>query len=199
MWPFVRIENTLLDKLYTAGKTVFAIAETEKYAHITYFFGGGREKPYETEERVLIPSIPVKNYIDQPEMSARKITDAVLKSLKTNSADFYLINYANADMVGHSGNLQATVKAIEFLDKELQKLYEQIVEKMDGTLYITADHGNAEDMFDEQSNQPRTAHSTNQVPFLMIQKDLKNSNRKLHINELSNIAPFISKQLGITS
>ncbi len=197
MWPFERTENTLLDKLHNAGKFVFAIAETEKYAHITYFFSGGREQVYENETRVLIPSIPTKNYVENPEMSAAKITDAVLESLKNNPAGFYLINYANADMVGHSGDIQATIKALEFLDKELGKLYTQIVEKMDGTLYITSDHGNAEQMFDEQSDQPKTAHTINQVPFLMMQKDLKNSGIKLQLKELSGIAPFILEKMNI--
>ena len=131
-------------------------------------------------------------------MSAAEITHAVVESLQSNPKDFYLINYANADMVGHSGNMDATVKAIECLDTQLKTLYKEIVEQRDGTLFITADHGNAEQMFDPQSNQPRTAHTTNPVPFLMINKKLKNKDIQLPLKELSDIAPFILRQLDIT-
>ena len=124
-------------------------------------------------------------------MSAQQITDAVIKSLETTPCDFYLINYANADMVGHSGNLQATVKAIEFLDHELERLYKIIIDQLDGTMYITADNGNAEEMFDEATGQPKTSHTTNPVPFIMIKKDLKNSKKPLLLKGLSDIAPFI--------
>lgn len=198
MWPLEPRENGLLDTLHTAGKSVFAIAETEKYAHVSYFFAGGREQPYPNETRILIPSIPAQNYTQHPEMSAREITTATLDSLRNNPADFYLINYANADMVGHSGDIAATIKAIECLDQELAKLYDQIVEKMDGTIYLTADHGNAEEMFDETTNQPRTAHTTNKVPFIIIQKDLKNSQLPLPLSELANIAPYILRRMQIT-
>ena len=108
--------NTLKEVLSDAGKTIFSIAETEKYAHVTYFFADGKEKSFPHETRSIIPSLPLKNYIAHPEMSAQKITDAVLHSLQTDPYDFYLINYANADMVGHSGNLEATIKAVECLD-----------------------------------------------------------------------------------
>jgi 2,3-bisphosphoglycerate-independent phosphoglycerate mutase len=195
MYPFKIIGNTLLDILHKAHKKVFIIGETEKYAHITYFFAGGREKAYNNEKRILIPSIPAKNYIEHPEMSAAAITDAVLNSLKTDPADFYLINYANPDMVGHSGNLPATIKAIEFLDKELYKLYKQIITTMDGTIYITADHGNAEEMIDLKTGQPRTAHTTNKVPFIMIEKSLKGKYAQLPLQGLKDIAPFILKKL----
>ena len=192
-----KIKNSLPDVLSANQKTFFAIAETEKYAHVTYFFSGGREEKKENETRVLIPSIPAKKYVDKPEMSAAQITDAVLESLQNNPHDFYLINYANADMVGHSGNMDATVKAVEFLDQQLKKIYEQVVEKMDGTLYITADHGNAEKMFDQTSGQPRTAHTTNPVPFIMIQKQQQENTETLTLTELSDIAPFILKTMGI--
>ncbi len=106
-----------------------------------------------------------------------------------------ICNYANADMVGHSGNFGATIKAVEFLDKQLGVLYEEIVEKRNGTLYITADHGNAEDMFDEVTNQPRTAHTSNPVPFLMIKNGTEND--ELGLKELADIAPFILRNMGI--
>ena len=120
------IPNTLKDIFAEHGKTIFTIAETEKYAHVTYFFRGEEEAPVATEERHMIHSIAAKGYVTQPEMRAQEITQAVIESLRNNAADFYLINYANADMVGHSGNFGATIKAIEFLDKQLGVLYNAI-------------------------------------------------------------------------
>lgn len=187
---------TLPDVLHTHGKRMFAIAETEKYAHVTYFFSGGREVAYPTETRVLIPSIPAHNYIAIPEMSAREITQAVLASLRTNPCDFYLINYANPDMVGHSGDLAATIAALEFLDGELEQLYHQIITTMDGTFYITADHGNAEKKRDEHG-QPSTSHTTNKVPFIMIQKKIRGSLNQLPLTQLADVAPFILKTMEL--
>ncbi len=188
-----RPQDTLKDLLTKQGKSIFSIAETEKYAHVTYFFSAGKEEPFEKEEQVLVPSIKTKNYIEHPCMSANEITKIVIKSLKEKPADFYLINYANADMVGHSGDFDATVKAIECLDDQLKKLYEAVVKKMDGTLIITSDHGNAEDMFDEQTKQPKTAHTTNPVPFIVVQKKLENKKEKLPLRELSDIKDFVLK------
>jgi 2,3-bisphosphoglycerate-independent phosphoglycerate mutase len=191
------IKNTLKEILERAGKTMFTIAETEKYAHVTYFFNGGKEEKLAHETRIMIPSIALKNYIECPQMSAAGITNAVVHSLKTDPKDFYLINYANADMVGHSGNFEAAVKAIEYLDKELGKLYKAIVQEQNGTLYITGDHGNAEDMFDEKTEQPKTSHTTNPVYFLMIKKGLEGTEFKQKLHGLSDIAPFILKNLGL--
>lgn len=192
----INIENTLKEILDQNNVTIFSIAETEKYAHVTYFFNGGKEQPLPNEERVLIPSIPAKNYIDHPCMSAPEITQAIIKSLQKSPKDFYLINYANADMVGHSGNLPATIQAIECLDDQLAILYEEIVKKRNGTLYITADHGNAEDMFDEKTGQPKTSHTTNPVYFLILQKNVQPDSLK-SLHGLSDIAPFILKQMGL--
>ncbi len=197
LFPSSPIPNTLKDVLAQHQKTIFSIAETEKYAHITYFFNGGRQDAAETETRVLIPSLPVKNYVDHPEMLAQEITKTVITSLQTAAKDFYLINYANADMVGHSGNFGATIKAIEILDEQLGQLYEQIITKMNGTLYITADHGNAEDMFDTKTGQPRTAHTNNSVPFIMIRQGLEQADTQLSLNKLSDIAPFILQNMGL--
>ena len=118
--------------------------------------------------RVLIDSIKAKNYIDVPQMSALKITKAILESLSKDPKDFYVVNYANADMVGHSGDFPATVKAIECLDEQVRQLYDTVVEKMGGIIYLTADHGNAEQMFDFKTCQPHTAHTSNPVPFIFI-------------------------------
>lgn len=192
----VSVNNVLEDVLAGNNKTIFSIAETEKYAHVTYFFNGGREQPTPTETRILIPSIKSHDYINNPEMRAREITDAVLASLTSDPKDFYLINYANADMVGHSGNLAATVAAIECLDSELKRLYDQVVERMNGTLYITADHGNAEEMIDPATHEPKTSHTTNPVPFIMLQKGISPS-MKLPLCELSDIAPFILRTMGL--
>ena len=189
------VTNTLKDIVANQGKTIFSIAETEKYAHVTYFFRGENEAAVTTETRVMIPSLHVETYKNNPEMSAQKITDTVLQSLETDPHDFYLINYANADMVGHSGDFNATIRAVEFLDTQLQRLYEKIVLDMNGTLYITADHGKAENMYDADIHQPRTAHTCNPVPFLMINTAYKNSAIQLPLTQLADIAPFILKNM----
>ncbi len=207
LFPRDPVHNTLKDVLAHHGKTLFTIAETEKYAHVTYFFRGENELPVKAETRVMIPSIVAQNYINNPAMSAELITEAVINSLKKDAADFYLINYANADMVGHSGDFDATVKAVECLDEQLKNLYDVIVQQMDGTLYITADHGKAEEMYDEVTGQPRTAHTNNPVPFMMINNRpyfaeaskgrLKDSDSTLPVAELSQVAPFILKNMGL--
>jgi len=192
------IKNTFFDVLEQNKKTFFIIAETEKYAHVTYFFRGMVDKKFKYETRVLIPSIKAKNYIENPQMSAQKITDKVLNSLQTNPNNFYLINYANPDMVGHSANFKATVKACEFLDKQLKQLYDEIVEKQNGTIFITADHGNAEEMLDENGN-PKSSHTCNPVPFIIISKQ-NNQSLKLSVNPnlgISNIAPTILKFMNL--
>jgi 2,3-bisphosphoglycerate-independent phosphoglycerate mutase len=130
-------------------------------------------------------------------MSAPEITQAVLQALQENSNTFYLINYANADMVGHSGDYLATVKAIQCLDQELFKLYTRVVEQLDGTLYITADHGKAEEMWNVQLGQPRTAHTINKVPFLYINKASFGNTDRLPLEELSDIGPFILQKLQL--
>lgn len=191
------ILNTLKDVLSAHHKTIFSIAETEKYAHISYFFTGKREEPVPGETRVLIPSLSVKNYAHNPCMSAPEITAAVCSSLKNNPHDFYLINYANADMVGHSGDFAATVKAIECLDTQLKHLYEIIVEQMGGTLYITADHGKAEQMYDAASHQEKTAHTHNPVLFIAINKKKEDRSGHLTLTELAHIAPFILHNMDI--
>ena len=182
--------NTLKELLSKAGKRIFTIAETEKYAHITYFFADGKEQPLEGETRILIPSRAEKKYDQYPQMSAQQITDAVIHSLQTDPYDFYLINYANADMAGHSGNLEATIKAVECLDNQIEQLYKQIIKKMDGTIFITADHGNAE-MKLTSTGQPHTGHTTNPVPFIFIKNELYDTKMKLPLSGLSDIASFI--------
>ncbi len=192
------IHNTFFDVLERANKSIFTIAETEKYAHVTYFFNGGREVIHQNETRILIPSKRhYATYAQIPQMSAPEITQAVLQSLEKNSHDFYLINYANADMVGHSGDYNATVKAIRCLDTELSRLYTRIVEQLNGTMYITADHGKAEEMWDIQLSQPRTAHTTNKVPFIWIDSKEKGAITQLPLHGIADIAPFILEKLGL--
>lgn len=196
--PRSTVQDTFYDALQAAGKHIFTIAETEKYAHVTYFFNGGREVIHPHETRILIPSKRhYATYALIPEMSAPEITTAVLQSLKDNHNDFYLINYANADMVGHSGDFIATCRAVKCLDNQLEKLYERVVKQLNGTLYVTADHGKAEEMYDIGTGQPRTAHTANKVPFLYItQKELGNI-KPLALKELADIAPFVLQKLGI--
>lgn len=194
---YPQLQHTLKEELITHGKSFFAIAESEKYAPVTYFFNGGKESQEKLETRVLVPSIPKHDYVHLPQMSAHEITIAIQNSLKSNPKDFYLVNYANADMVAHSGNFDATVKAIECLDKQLGILYKTVILNMHGTLYITADHGNAEDMYDLVSQQAHTSHTTNEVPFIMITQEIKDKKIELPLSTLSDIAPFILKNLGL--
>lgn len=197
LFPRKSVLNTLKDVLADHGKTIFAIAETEKYAHVTYFFRGENEEPVATETRTMISSIIAQNYVNNPCMSAENITAKVLESLSSNPCDFYVINYANADMVGHSGDLQATIIAVECLDEQLKRLYDVVVQKMDGTLYITADHGKAEQMYNIVTGQAQTAHTNNPVPFIMIEKGTEGSHDGLPLVTLSQVAPFILKKIGL--
>ena len=195
--PTEPIKHTLMEILAEHNFSTFAIAETEKYAHVTYFFNAGRETKYPRENRIIIPSITAETYKDIPEMQADKITKTVINSLEHDPHDFYLINYANPDMVGHSGDFEATVKAVESVDRQLKKLYEQVVEKMNGTLYATADHGNAETMWDEKSNQPVTSHTNNPVEFIFVNQSIKDKKIVLSLRGLKDIAPFILENLKL--
>jgi len=198
------IKNTLIDEIVHQKKfkkrgELFVIAETEKYAHVTYFLHGEREEPLDCEERVLIPSRKARDYINHPEMSALSITKTVLESLKKNPASLYVINYANADMVGHSGNLSAAIQACELLDEQLKVLFEEIVEKQNGVLVITADHGNAEEMIDEQGYR-MTSHTSNMVPFVLSSSRTRQGWNIKSPGEcgLIHVAPTILTYLGLS-
>lgn len=169
------------------------IAETEKYAHVTFFFNGGREEPFEGEERILIPSPAVATYDLQPEMSAFILTENLIEHLST--VDVVVVNYANLDMVGHSGNQQAVQKAAEALDQCIKKLVEAVI-NLGGILFLTADHGNAEMMWDPENHSPHTAHTCNPVPFLGVNLPL--SVKGLKNGKLCDIAPTILALLNIT-
>ncbi|MFO0704769.1 MAG: 2,3-bisphosphoglycerate-independent phosphoglycerate mutase [Candidatus Andersenbacteria bacterium] len=158
--------------LSEAGRKQLHVAETEKYAHVTFFFNGGTEKAFPGEERVLIPSQQVNAYDEKPAMSAAGITDAILKGIQSGTYDYIVANYANADMVGHTGNLQATTQAIEVLDEQIGKLMQAVL-SVNGALLITADHGNAEELINAATGEIDKQHSTNAVPFYLVATQFK--------------------------
>jgi 2,3-bisphosphoglycerate-independent phosphoglycerate mutase len=159
--------NILADVMAQLNWKNLRVAETEKYAHVTYFFNGGNEKPYAGESRELVPSPKVATYDLQPEMSAPGVTAAVVKAIEQGDLDFIVMNYANADMVGHSGKMAATVQAVEAVDAGLGELY-AVLRRSGGSWIITADHGNAETMIDPVTKGPHTYHTTNPVPFILV-------------------------------
>lgn len=186
--------NTLGEYVSKMGKKQLRIAETEKYAHVTFFFNGGVEAPNANEDRALIPSSKVATYDLQAEMSAYEVTEELLKRLETNEYDMIILNYANPDMVGHTGVFEAAKKAIETVDKCLGKIVESVLEK-DGTVFITADHGNSEQMIDYSSGKPMTAHTTNLVPFTYVSN---HSNGLKESGILADIAPTMLKVMGLS-
>lgn len=171
-FPQQDLENTLGEVLSQHGLKQLRIAETEKYAHVTFFFNGGIEEPDPGEERILIPSPKVATYNLQPEMSAPEVTKSLLEELRKKVYDVIILNFANPDMVGHTGVFEATVKAVEAVDRCLGEI-EAELHSMGGTLLVTADHGNAEEKVDPETNLPLTAHSTNLVPFIMVSDKFK--------------------------
>lgn len=189
------IEKTLGEVVSKENLHQLRIAETEKYAHVTFFFNGGEEVPYANEERVLIPSPKVATYDLQPEMSAVPVTNKLLKLLQEDKYDLVILNYANTDMVGHTGSIPAAIKAAETVDTCLAKVVDLVLAK-GGNLCITADHGNAEKMRDTLTNEPFTAHTTNRVPFILVGEQFKEvSLRKDGI--LADIAPTILTIMNI--
>jgi len=164
------------------------IAETEKYRHVTSFFNMGRQKEFEGEERVLVPSPKVRTYDLKPEMSAKEVTDKTIQAIESKQYAFIVVNFANADMVGHTGIMPAVIKAVETIDNALQKI-EAAINKANGTLIITADHGNAEQLLNNDGSI-RTAHSLKPVPFILINQKLKNIKLKKD-GALADIAPTI--------
>lgn len=195
-----KVKGTLSEYLSTLGKKQFKIAETEKYAHVTYFFNGGEEKPFAGEERCLVQSPrDVATYDLKPEMSATEVTDNLLSALDKKEFSFYLVNYANADMVGHTGNFAAAVKAIEALDICVERLKEKCLSE-NITMLITADHGNADQMaYDD--NGVHTSHSDSEVPFCVVNAKLKDvdvmPNSESKILALKDVAPTVLKILNL--
>jgi 2,3-bisphosphoglycerate-independent phosphoglycerate mutase len=171
------------------------VAETEKYAHVTYFFNGGVEQPFPGEDRILIPSPKVATYDLKPEMSAAGIADAVVKATEDGTFDVMIVNFANADMVGHSGKIEPTIKAVETVDSCLGRI-ESVVRAKGGAMLITADHGNAELMIDPATGGPHTAHTTNPVPFIVVSENSKRFTLKQG-GSLRDISPTILAMLGV--
>jgi 2,3-bisphosphoglycerate-independent phosphoglycerate mutase len=194
--PAVLSEN-LADVLADHKLTNLRLAETEKYAHVTYFFNSGEERPYKGEERILVPSQKVPTYDLKPEMSAAGITAQLVSDVENAQHDVIICNFANADMVGHTGKLEAAIIAVSTLDRCLLKII-QTVEKAGGTVIITADHGNAEQMWDLQRQGPHTAHTTNPVPILVVHSALRGRGYKLQDGSLRDVAPTILGILGVT-
>lgn len=192
VFPPVLINNSLGEVLQNCNKTQLRAAETEKYAHVTYFFNGGREQPFNNEDRTLIPSPKVKTYDLQPEMSAIELTTKLVAAITSGSYDCIVCNYANCDMVGHTGNFKAAVKAVETIDNCMAAIESAALE-VNAQVLITADHGNAEKMLDTTTKQPHTAHTCNPVPLIYI------GSRKLQLKNgiLADIAPTILDLLNI--
>ena len=201
-YPPTEIKNHLTEVLNHYNKKILKVAETEKYAHVTYFFNGGQEISYPNETRELIPSKIVSHYDKSPEMQAEEITKNILNGIK-EKYDLIVANYSNADMIGHTGNLNATTKAVECVDMAIKPLIDS-AEKGDCVLIITADHGNAEEMMDLKTGELKTEHTSNPVPFYLIDKEFqqKNADGKYSFNVpqgiLSDIAPTILEILKIS-
>ncbi len=187
------LNNTLGQWLQDHGKTQLRIAETEKYAHVTFFFNGGVEQVFNGEERIMVPSPKVATYDLQPEMSASEVTDKMVDAIVQQKYDVIICNYANADMVGHTGNFDAAVKAIEALDTCIARVAEAL-QKVGGEALITADHGNAEQMHDSEVNQPHTQHTTELVPLLYIGRQARFIVKD---GVLSDIAPTMLHLMGM--
>ena len=183
------IVNTLGEYLSKNGKEQLRAAETEKYAHVTFFFNGGKEEAYKGEDRILVPSPKVATYDLQPEMSAYELLDKVLAAIDEDKYDFIAVNFANPDMVGHTGVMEATEKAIKTVDECVGKLFKKLL-SIGGSGIITADHGNAELMIDKLTKRPITSHSTNPVPFIVVGDEFKNA-ELLSDGRLSDIAPTV--------
>ena len=185
------LDNTLGEYLASQGLTKLRIAETEKYAHVTYFMDGGVEKDLEGATRILINSPKVATYDLQPSMSALEVTDSLINELDKNIHDVVILNYANGDMVGHTGDFNATVEALEVLDGCLKRVYDKVKE-LGGTLLVTADHGNSDVMLDDDNNVI-TSHSMSLVPFIVV------SEKEIELKEgkLSDIAPTMLELLEL--
>ncbi|TVP91421.1 MAG: 2,3-bisphosphoglycerate-independent phosphoglycerate mutase [Pseudomonadaceae bacterium] len=192
-YPPATLENVLGEYLAKQGKTQLRIAETEKYAHVTFFFSGGREEPFAGEERILVPSPQVATYDLQPEMSAPEVTDRIVEAIEQQRYDVIVVNYANGDMVGHTGVFDAAVKAVECLDACMQRIVAAL-EQVGGEALITADHGNVEQMSDHSTGQAHTAHTCEPVPFVYV------GPRTVSLRDggiLSDVAPTMLTLLGL--
>jgi 2,3-bisphosphoglycerate-independent phosphoglycerate mutase len=190
-YPSIEVKNGLGEALSALGLRQLRLAETEKYAHVTFFLNGGSDHAFPGEDRMLVPSPKVKTYDLQPEMSAPEVTDKLVAAIRGGEYDVIICNYANCDMVGHTGNLEAAIKAVETVDAALQRIVDALLE-VGGEMLLTADHGNIEKMRDEETGQPHTAHTTNPVPLLYV-----GGKRSLVSGgSLMNLAPTLLAMLG---
>jgi len=195
--PSESMDNLLANLMAEANLRNLRVAETEKYAHVTYFFNGGIEKPFPGEDRALVASQKVATYDLAPEMSAAGIADAVIKAVNDTAFDVIIVNFANADMVGHSGKMEPTIRAVETVDAELGRIYRAIRQR-GGSLLVTADHGNAELLIDPITGGPHTAHTTNPVPFLLITDRAGKPPATLHAGgSLRDISPTMLSLLHL--
>jgi 2,3-bisphosphoglycerate-independent phosphoglycerate mutase len=192
IFPPISFANTLGQVIADNKLQQLRIAETEKYAHVTFFFNCGKEEPFSGEERILIPSLKVQTYDLQPEMSAFELTEKLVEKIHSQEFALIVVNYANPDMVGHTGNIKAAGKAVLAVDDCLAKVLSAVKKSSNTALIVTADHGNVECMFDEENNTPHTAHTLNKVPFIVSCDNLK-----LRDGRLSDIAPTVLQLLGI--
>jgi 2,3-bisphosphoglycerate-independent phosphoglycerate mutase len=194
VFPPERFSGNVAEVLQASGVTNLRLAETEKYAHVTYFFNCGEERPYRGEERLLIPSPKVATYDLKPEMSAHGIADALVADIDERKHRVVICNFANADMVGHTGSLDAAVAAVQTLDACLGRIV-KAMERAGGSLIVTADHGNAEQMWDSQLNSPHTAHTSNPVPVILV--DERARGRRLRDGSLRDVAPTMLRLLEL--
>ncbi len=191
--PPLHLENTLGEVVAAAGLTQLRIAETEKYAHVTFFFNGGKERVFEGEERILVPSPKVATYDLRPEMSAFEVTDRLVAAIERGGFDVVIANFANADMVGHTGDIEAAIRAVQAVDRCLGRI-EEAVAAAGGVLIITADHGNAECMQDRETGQAHTAHTTGEVPFIVVHAP---GAIRVRDGRLADVAPTVLRFLGL--
>jgi 2,3-bisphosphoglycerate-independent phosphoglycerate mutase len=203
LYPFMgtlfqpeRLNRILGEVISQAGMKQLRIAETEKYAHVTFFFNGGREKEFPGEERILVPSPKVATYDEKPEMSAYEVTDKLVAAIESDKFDFIVVNYANTDMVGHTGDIEAARKAVEAVDKCLGRVSKATLAK-GGAMLITADHGNAEMMHDHDTGQAHTAHTLNLVPAIVVMERYKGRGIKLPEGKLGDVAPTLLQLMGM--
>jgi len=198
MYPPQPLTHMLGEMVAAAGLKQLRIAETEKYAHVTFFFNGGEEREFPGESRILVPSPKVATYDLKPEMSAFEVTDKLVEAVASGRFDFIVVNYANTDMVGHTGDFAAAKKAVETVDACLGRLA-TAVENAGGALLITADHGNAEQMADPTTGQPHTAHTTNRVPVMLVGGAEPGRNAPLQLTDgrLADVAPTLLELLGL--
>lgn len=187
------LKNTFGEYISNKGLKQLRIAETEKYAHVTFFFNGGKEEQYIGEDRILVPSPKVETYDLKPEMSAYEVTDKVVEAIKSEKYDSIILNFANPDMVGHTGSVDAAIKALEAIDECVGNVVEAINE-VNGVLLITADHGNCEQMVDYKTGEPQTAHTTNPVPLAIVGLPV---NKKIKEGRLADLAPTMLDLMGL--